>query len=549
MVVAAACSDAGSGAPPDAAVAGSSSTTAASLAHLDGVDRVLSGTVDLPDGFVVPPGEVWAFDPRRSTTVEVAANVEVRGTLVMHPASRDVEHVLRFVDVDETAFAGRGVDPVPTDVGLWVVGDGRLDLEGTPRAAWGYEWDPAWAGDEVVAAPTLPGDYDGFVPVAGPEDVPPPNELGYGAELLNLTRNVRVEGTAAGRAHVLIHSTRPQTIRYVAIRHVAPDLTDPSLRDRDQNETGRYGLHFHHNGEASRGSLVEGVVIRDAGNHAFVPHASHGITFRDTISFATTNAAYWWDPTTQRKPGNASDDTTYERAVAALVRTSGGRAPAFQMGEGDGNRVVGSVAVGVQGSGPNNSGFGWQGTEQGVWGFSDNLAHNNQAHGIFVWQNSAEKHVVDGFTAYHNAKAGVSHGAYRNSYTYRDLVLLDNDQRRGGDVAVEALAVGRASRDGTVEMQLWDGVATAGAVVRIGRHAQDPGAPVRFVDCDFSEVVVAEGPGHFSVTEFVGCGLQPEDVTVQFMHPESVVRAQDGASAWELTGEGAVREIAPFAGA
>ena len=518
----------------------------ASLLDPAAFDRMFSGDVALTEGFEVPPGEVWTFDPMATTAVEVSGNVVVRGTLVMRPSSHDVVHTLRFVDIDEDLFVGGGMEPISGDVGLWIVGDGVLDLQGTPTTAWSYEWQPEWADAEVVATPHMPGDYEGFVPVNGPRSVPAPNPLGFAPELLNLTRNVRVEGTPTGRTHIFIHSTRPQVIRFASIRYVGPDLQDLSIRDRDQDETGRYGVHFHHNGEASRGSLVEGVVVRDAGNHAFVPHGSHGITFRDTIAFNTLNAAYWWDPTSRRKPGNATNDTLYHHVVAAMVRTTDGRDPAFQMGEGDNNAVVDSVAVGVQTSGPNNSGFGWPGTEQGVWGFSGNAAHNNVGHGIFVWQNSRGSHVIEGFRAYYNAKSGVSHGAYRNSFTYRDLVLLDNDQKRGGQVAVESRAVGRPSSDGSTAMQLWDGVTTGGGVLRTSRHAQDPEAPVRFIDCDFSEVVVSEGPGHHSLYEFVDCGLSPSDITIDFMHPDSILRFQDGGAAWELRADSVARDIPPF---
>ena len=251
-------------------------------------------------------------------------------------------------------------------------------------------------------------------------------------------------------------------------------------------------------------------------------------------------------PDKPAQAGNATDDTLYDHAVAAMVRTTGGRDPAFQMGEGENNIVVDSVAVGVQTSGPNNSGFGWPGTEQGAWGFSGNSAHNNVGHGIFVWQNSRETHVIDGFSAYYNAKSGLFHGAYRNSFTYRDLVLLDNDQKRGGHVAVVSRAVGRPSSDGSTAMQLWDGVTTGGAVLRTSRHAQDPEAPVGFIDCDFSEVVVSEGPGHHSLYEFVECGLSPSDIIIEFMHPNSILRFQDGEAAWELGADEIARDIRPF---
>ncbi|NIW75703.1 MAG: hypothetical protein GWN08_10730, partial [Gemmatimonadetes bacterium] len=78
-----------------------------------------------------------------------------------------------------------------------------------------------------------------------------------------------------------------------------------------------------------------------------------------------------------------------------------------------------------------------------VWTFEDNVAHNNGGHGIFVWQNTAETHVVARFTAYYNDRAGIAHGAYSNPYVYRDITLRGNDLRSGGDVAVRAHAVGR----------------------------------------------------------------------------------------------------------
>src|SRR3989338_10373715 len=74
---------------------------------------------------------------------------------------------------------------------------------------------------------------------------------------------------------------------------------------------GRYALHFHMSGENNRGVVVEGVVARDIGSHAFVPHASHGITFRDTLSYNTAETPYWWDPRTNFDRGvnpNASND-------------------------------------------------------------------------------------------------------------------------------------------------------------------------------------------------------------------------------------------------
>ena len=109
-------------------------------------------------------------------------------------------------------------------------------------------------------------------------------------------------------------------------------------------------------GNASRGSLVEGCVVREAGHHAFVPHASHGVTFRDCVAHDTMSSAYWWDP----GAGNATRDAVLDRCVASNVHTDGTdfRLSAFWLGQGEGNVAIGCVAVGVLGN-KNASGFQW----------------------------------------------------------------------------------------------------------------------------------------------------------------------------------------------
>jgi hypothetical protein len=504
------------------------------------VVRTLSGDVAFPEGFAVPVGETWAFDPNTDTTVTVSGNVIVEGTLEMKPASGDVEHLLRFEDVDESAFVGGGRDPVESDVGLWVTGDGRLLLEGEEKTAWAYEYDPAWEGDEVVAAPNRPGEYEEFQPVTS---TPPANPLGYQTELLDLTRNVRIEGTPEGYTHVFIRSTQPQTIRYAALRWVAPELGETDA-------TGRYGIHFHMTGDGSRGSLVEGVVIRDTGNHAFVAHASHGVTFRNTIAYHVANEAYWWDepPDSEGEdynPVNDTNDLIWDHAVAAGVRLGEGgnkfRLAAFFLGNGENVSVTDSVAVGVQGeAGIEHSGFIWPEAAGAVWTFRDNTAHNNEADGIFTWQNNDLRHDVDDFTAYYNAGAGVDHGAYENSYQYTRLTLLENG------IAVLSHALGEASEG--ADTQVWTDIRTDGGTLLITEHATPTETPVRFVGCDFGTVIVADDEGDEpSDYDFIECGLEPDDFDLSQASEDSLFRVQrDDGSAFELRGDGTVTEIDPF---
>jgi hypothetical protein len=508
-------------------------TTAAPVVR----ERVLiSEDQAFPDGVVIPADESWVLDPEASITITAFGNVEVLGELVMQPSSPDIEHVLRFEGVDESAFVGGGMDPVPSDVGLWVMGDGQLLIEGEEKTAWGYEYDPAWVGDEVVAAPNTQGDYSEFEPVT---TTPPANELGYATELLNLTRNVRIEGTPEGYAHVFVRSTQPQMIRYAGLRYVAPDFGETDI-------TGRYGLHIHMAGEGSRGSLIEGVVIRDAGNHAFVPHASHGITFRGTIAFNVFNEAYWWDPSSDLDDiSNDSHDITWDHAVAANVDLGAEgnkfRLAAFFLGDGVNLSVVNSVAVGVQGeSGFDRSGFIWPESGGAVWLFEDNVAHNNEANGIFVWQNNSERHDVDRFTAYYNEDSGIRHGAYENSYQYTDLNLLENG------TAIVSLALGKGG-DG-VDTQNWSHLRTNGGTLVISEHQTPTDTPVRFVECDFGQVVVADDEGaEPSAYDFIDCGLEPGDFDLTEANPSSSFRVQrsDG-TAFALNGSGSTTDIEPF---
>jgi hypothetical protein len=431
-------------------------------------------------GIAIMPGGQLMFDPRASRRLEAGGNVVVRGRLVMRPDAARVSHRLVFIGVHEQRFAGGGMDVLPRDTGLWVMGTGRLDLAGTPKLAWTRAAGALHAGATRItlqAAPTgwQVGDELAITPTGGPDDeasvdafdvvsvqavrgrtvtlsdplrnAHPSVEVAAGrtltAEVLNLSRNVGIEGTPTGRSHVFIRSNRPQSLKAVAIRHMGPRKPDD---DFSEFVLGRYALHFHMSHDGSRGSVVDGVVIRDAGSHAFVPHLSNGITFRDCISHDTYEDAFWWDgaPDT-RTEGDPSHDILYDRCVASLVRHDppyrGHRLAGFFIGRGNGNVARDCVAVGVQGA-TDASGFIWPEGSEGVWEFTGCVAHNNNQHGIFTWQNTDLVHVVSDYVGYHNVEAGISHGAYQNPYVYRDSILYGNGYAA---VVVHATSVSRGS--------------------------------------------------------------------------------------------------------
>lgn len=431
------------------------------------IDRPVLLDVDASvASLVITESGSLAFDPTRSVTLESDGNVVVRGLLQMRPDNASRQHRLVFRSVDEARFIGGGMDVLDTDTGLWVRDRGRLDLVGSPRLPWVrlqgsprqgerriiVAAEPAgWReGDEIVLTPTLApsgGDpaasYDTvrILAVRGRTvlldrplqfdhpSMPLPDGRLLGGEVLNLTRNVEISGTPGGRAHVNVRAQTAQQVAYVSLRQLAPRQPDEKYT---RGVMGRYAWHMHHCGEGSRGTALDGVVARDCGGHAFVSHASHGTTYRDCMAHNTIDDAFWWDqaPDTRTR-GPESHDTVYERCVASRILAEpsfrGFRLAGFVLGNGIGNRVLDCIAVGVSGN-KDSSGFHWPEGADGVWEFSGAISHNNARHGLFCWQNNQDVHRVHNFISYHNAGAGISHGAYRNSFQYYDGYLLANDE-------------------------------------------------------------------------------------------------------------------------
>jgi hypothetical protein len=407
-------------------------------------------------GINVSSSAVLSFDTAKSTTLQSTANVVIEGKLEMHPATAAVIQILRFMGVDESKFVGGGMDVLATDVGLWVMGAGMLDLAGTAKSSWTRVSGSIGAGATSISVENangwLPGDEISITPTEAPTvgdafatgfDARTINSVSgntitlssgtsrphpvvnnqWTAEVINLTRNVRIEGTAAGKAHIYIRSTSIQKVQYAAMQYMGP-RKDRGGSTATELVAGRYGLHFHHCMDGSRGSLVQGNVVRDTDNHSYVPHVSHGIKFLDNVAYNVTETAFWWDP------GDPTHDVIYDHNLVAITKFINGSlnmnaqdAPTFSssgfaLNTGDGNIAKNNVVVaGSQGDHAEGGAYNWEAViNEGVWIFTNNLAHNCGC-GLRVWQNSTRNHVIEDFTSYHN-NWGMFHGAYANSYTY-----------------------------------------------------------------------------------------------------------------------------------
>jgi hypothetical protein len=478
---------------------------------------VVGSHVEIPDGVVVvvdvsPPdlsgvdvdGSL-TFDPFVDVHLRSAGNVVVHGLLTMRPLAPSVEHRLTFIGVDESAFVGGGHSVLASDVGLWVMHSGTLDAAGHPRRAWSRIVGGApsgasvivvndatgWqVGDVVSIAPTDPPNVPGFavrfeertivdvdgniVTLSSPLAWSHQGAVGIGAEVFNLTRNVVIEGQPTGRAHVaLMEPEQPIYLSHITIQHMGPrkvqDLSVPT------KILGRYSLHIHHGDDLTDGSLVEGVLVRDGMSHSFVPHASHGVTLLDTVAYNVREDGYWWDPPDEHGT-HATHRQIWEHCAAALVSanvsTTDRRLAGFVLRGGDDNQIIDSVAVGIQGR-DDAAGFQWpEGTSStsAVWNFSPgNVAHNNVADGIFVWQNTgATEHTVRGFVGYYNGDAGITHGAYTNDYHYEDATLYGN-----GVTGVSLEATSRSVAEAiTFDGLVIDGAGIGGDGIQTHRHKQ-----------------------------------------------------------------------------
>jgi hypothetical protein len=385
-------------------------------------------------------------------------SVIIRGKLISKKMG------LRFSNIIEKTMTGGMMTPPPDDVGLIVLDDGQLQLEGKEKKAWtnvvGSVFKGAtsiavkdlsgWEiGDEIAIVPTrTPGDTrnwddnknrpdDSFekeferrtiTSISG-NKVTFSQPLLYDhlqvvssvktwtAEIMNLTRSIVIEGTQSGYSHIFIRSGKPQTIKYVEGRYLGP--RHPGRRAGPLIQ-GLYGLHFHHCMDGSKGSVVQGNAFHDLRNRVYVPHFSNGIRFKDNVAFNSYEAMFWWDFQDQ------SHAIIYDGNLAALVVSNGldSKAPGgFDLGQGDDNVARNNVSVYTHNGDEHNQGaYTWNANnESNGWEFIGNLSHSNRS-GLFIWQNTGNNHTVLKHEWYNNFLAA-HEGAYINSYLFSEGIV------------------------------------------------------------------------------------------------------------------------------
>jgi hypothetical protein len=278
------------------------------------------------------------------------------------------------------------------------------------------------------------------------------------------------------------------------------------------------------------------VVVEGGKNHAFGPHGSHGITYLDCAAVNTINDAWWWDPPPDVPVGdppstiNDSHDVHWLHCLAlGQVQTPGvstdHNLAAFYIGAGNGNKCNDSVAAAVRGAGQKVSGFHW--SENFVWEFLRNVAHNISHDGINTWTNSSGRHIIDDFVSYQFGRAGIEHGAYRTQFVYRNCSLTVTNPIVGGSGNTQAV---RQHSNSAFQGLLFENIVTDDRLI-IDSHGLLGTEWTVHRNCGYTRVVYAEASSpHPSRIRYEDCDLLPADFSLTNAHPSSEIEIwEDGA--------------------
>lgn len=515
--------------------------------------------------YIVPPGEIHEL------TAGVQFNnvsLVVRGILRARPGAS-----LTIAGTNYANYtAGQPTDPV-TQVGLHVMNGGRLDFQGTPITPWNYVGDdPSWqAGHEIMATPHRFGDITSTAHTKGAD--PPVNRYGEPTEVFNLTRDIVIQGTPGHNAFVMFHpDAGVGMVEYTTFRHLGIPLYD-----QDGNNlglAGRFAIHHHQREDRSRREVWRGNVIRDSLNHGIWPHNSHGMSFLDTIVYNVESEGVAWDRGFGRDAnlGNESHDGYYEGNLVTDIKWTPrfrSNAQGFILAMGK-NNVIGprNVVCGVQGKGLvwAEIGGGFADYIPWVHNFPVKVHHGNpdidDRAGVDVWQNP-EGNLIDDFpvdvTSWH---VGVRMGAYVTSrFTYRIQRVRDCN------IGLESHAQGGDRGDGYGLRILGEGpVMDCGVGLSIERHNGFAGVPVLYLNIPFINcgTIIRERSGggqHPSRSDLIGCTVDGQPLT-SFLtsgqraptsiynpaspHSSSVLRVQNGNTAFQISSNGMVSSISVF---
>ena len=520
----------------------------------------------------VAPGDRLILDETKDVLIEMARAslvVENGGEIISTP-NPGVTHRILF-DTDEYHMTGSvsGVDPCTQygDPGLWI--HGKATMIGSARVPWLRLAVQANAGDQTITLNDLPcGWHVGQELAIAPQEfgdfatevrvitgitgnvvtldrplarahrmIPfPAHNLVMGSRVVNMSNNVQVGGLKIGsRTHIHICDiSEPQNFQFMTIQFAGAQ-TGPVKGSQPGAATGfvgRYPLHFHKNGDNSVGSIVNAVVTRDSGNHAFVPHSSNGIMMTDCYAHETYDAAYWWDKTERTNRLSwircAAGGVHFDPEYQGYANLTG-----FWLQGAEGNKFLDCEVWGVIGNDTSN-GIAWPEVTETPdnirrWDAQRGYSHNNKRWGIFTWQNNNQPHtIIDHLTGMNGAGA-IRDGAYRHGYKYQNCEGYGDNS--GIEIFSSSLMPPNPTEEYTGMVYDFAGKAVNGIVIHEhGLPGQAPalvqgtfkgytGALLKYVESPTKE------PGQFDVSAVgINGPITPADCQIVQMHPASTLR-------------------------
>jgi len=449
-------------------------------------------------------GGVLRASHERASQLTLRGNLVVRGRLEYGrpgcriPAAVSAEIV--FAGMRDDQYAGTpspsdaamrepndvALEPIASDVGLWVVDQGVFAAAGALKKAWSFllagagpgdasfavEDATGWsAGDRIVLTPTaersqpdhvrqfdertiaavdVGSDVDGETGTTVMLDAAPEfahagcSDCMRRGEAANLTRNVVVRSADdSGHAHMMVAQRGLLQLDSVELRWLGPEW---GAEEEDGARCGgpqrRAPIWFHQQDDAADASFVRHAAIWGGQRHFVMVERSHGIELADIAGYDAFNTGYglFYECVACEREiapqGIVMRDVLAAKVGAGLREEGclriGHRHTGFTVsgGEGSGCERCVATGIGVEGSGADLSGFAWQEGGSGrpiEFVFSDNVAHNNGNHGAFIWHNEAESQPPYEHNAFWSNDAyGIHWGAYGNQFVLQDFTAVDN---------------------------------------------------------------------------------------------------------------------------
>lgn len=280
-----------------------------------------------------------------SSTLTLSGNLIVQGSGVLDygtPTSRIPASVvawIRFSLNEANYVGGHTMEPIDSDVGLWVVDSAKLYTAGPVRDAWSLMTTSAPVGstqvsvDSQFATGWRPGDFILVGPsnaVVGPVQTfagelrmiasnPSGGTFAFSTPLTNnhtvetvqwtdawgeaqtdrlappvanLTRNIVFDAVnPAHRAHLMVMDNAVVQIEDLAVVNFSPvPKSLGSFANGRPKPMARYAVHFHGQKDASRSSYVRRAVVAGGMGHGLVIHDSYGVVVEDIVLYSQAKA-------------------------------------------------------------------------------------------------------------------------------------------------------------------------------------------------------------------------------------------------------------------